>query len=77
MNMPESINFREWHHLSISERSDCIHSAQLWLRGVSKTLLLPCDITDACRRKIIDEAERCEMDRDFIEDRLSFVRSGL
>lgn len=64
------INFREWHQLSHAERADCIHSAQMWLRG-EFSLLLPCDISDRCRRKIIDEAEQCEMDRDFIADRLT------
>ena len=64
------IEFREWHQLSHAERADSIYAAQLWLRG-EFPLLLSCDITDQCRRKIIDEAEQCEMDRDFISDRLS------
>ena len=75
MNQPY-INEREFNELSLAERTDYIHAAQLWLRG-SQPLALPDDITWRCRREIINLAERCEQDRDFIEDRLSFVRSGL
>lgn len=67
---------KTFEQLSISERTTCIEAGQLWLRGV-QPLQFPVDVTDTCRRTLIDMAERAEMDRDFIEDRLSFVRSGL
>ena len=57
------IKFRDWHDLPQDERDDAIHAAQLWLRGFP-TLLLPCDITEACRKKIIGEAETLEQRRD-------------
>ena len=57
------IKFRDWHDLPHDERADAIHGAQLWLRGFP-TLLLPCDITDACRQKIIGEAQELEQRRD-------------
>ena len=57
------IKFRDWHDLSHDDRADAIHGAQLWLRGFP-TLLLPCDITDACRQKIIGEAQELEQRRD-------------
>jgi hypothetical protein len=60
------INFREWADLSADDRADSIHAAQLWLRGFP-TLLLPCDITEACRQKIIGEAETLEQRRDHAE----------
>ena len=60
------INFREWADLSADDRADSIHAAQLWLRGFP-TLLLPCDITEACRQKIIGEAETLEQRRDDAE----------
>jgi hypothetical protein len=60
------IKFREWHQLPNDERADAIHAAQLWLRGFP-TLLLPCDITEACRQKIIGEAETLEQRRDDAE----------
>ncbi len=57
------INFRDWADLSADDRADAIYSAQMWLRG-EFPLLLPCDITEACRRKIIGEAETLEQRRD-------------
>lgn len=57
------IKFREWHDLPQDERDDAIHGAQLWLRGMFP-LLLPCDITEDCRQKIIGEAETLEQRRD-------------
>ena len=57
------IKFRDWHDLPHDERADAIHGAQLWLRGMFP-LLLPCDITDACRQKIIGEAQELEQRRD-------------
>lgn len=60
------IKFREWADLPADERADAIYAAQLWLRGFP-TLLLPCDITDACRQKIIGEAETLEQRRDEAE----------
>jgi hypothetical protein len=60
------IKFREWVDLSTDDRSDAIHAAQLWLRGFP-SLLLPCDISDACRQKIIGEAETLEQRRDDAE----------
>ena len=67
---------KTFEQLSIAERTTCIEAGQLWLRGV-QPLTCPTPVTDACRRALIDMAERAEMDRDWIEDRLSFVRSGL
>ena len=67
---------KTFNQLSISERTMCIESAQLWLRGKRIALRFPLDVDDACRRQLLDLAERAEMDRDWIEDRLSFVRSG-
>ena len=60
------IKFRDWHDLSTDDRSDAIHAAQLWLRGFP-SLLLPCDITEQCRQKIIGEAETLEQRRDHKE----------
>jgi hypothetical protein len=63
------INFREYSELTAEERRDGIETAQYWLRGES-ALLLPCDITEQCRNKIVSEAQRAEMDRDWIADRM-------
>lgn len=67
---------RTFNELSIYERQVYIEHAQQYLRAEISELQIPF-VTDACRREILNLAERCEMDRDFIEDRLSFVRSGL
>lgn len=60
------INFRDWADLSADDRADSIHAAQLWLRG-SFPLLLPCDISDECKRKIVSEAQELEQRRDASE----------
>ena len=60
------IKFREWPDLSADDRADSIYSAQMWLRG-EFPLLLPCDISEACRQKIIGEAETLEQRRDNAE----------
>ena len=60
------IKFREWSDLSADDREDSIHAAQIWLRG-EFPLLLPCDITEACRQKIIGKAETLEQRRDEAE----------
>ena len=57
------INFREWSDLSADDRADSIHAGQMWLRG-DFPLLLPCDITEQCRQKIIGEAGQAEQRRD-------------
>ena len=63
------IIFREYSELTAEERRDGIETAQYWLRGES-ALLLPCDITEQCRNRIVSEAQRAEMDRDWITDRM-------
>jgi hypothetical protein len=60
------INFRDWPDLSADDRADAIHAAQMWLRG-EFPLLLPCDITEECKRKIVSEAETLEQRRDEAE----------
>ena len=53
------INFREWSELTDDERVDGIYSARAWLRG-EFALLLPCDISEACKQKFIESASRAE-----------------
>jgi len=65
----EMIKFREYSELTEEERRDGIETAQYWLRGES-ALLLPCDITEQCRNKIVSEAQQAELDRDWIADRM-------
>ena len=60
------INFRDWSDLSADDRADAIYSAQMWLRGAFP-LLLPCDISDKCKRKIVSEAQELEQRRDASE----------
>lgn len=67
---------RNFEDLSINEREAYISDAQAYLRAETAELRIPF-VTDACAKEILNIAERCEMDRDFINDRLSFVRSGL
>lgn len=67
---------RSFDELSLHEREAYIADAQRYLRAEITELRIPL-VTDECYREILNLAERCEMDRDFIEDRLSFVRSGL
>lgn len=57
------IKFREWDDLSADDRADSIYAAQMWLRG-EFPLLLPCDISDACKRKIVSEAQTLEQRQD-------------
>lgn len=57
------IKFREWADLSADDRADAIYSAQMWLRG-EFPLLLPCDISEECKRKIVSEAQALEQRRD-------------
>ena len=63
------IIFREYSQLTAEERRDGIETAQYWLRGQS-ALLLPCDITEQCRNRIVSEAQQAELDRDWIADRM-------
>ena len=67
---------RNFEDLSINEREAYISDAQAYLRAEITELRIPF-VTDDCAKEILNIAERCEMDRDFINDRLSFVRSGL
>jgi hypothetical protein len=53
------IKFREWADLLEDERVDGIYTTRAWLRG-EFALLLPCDISDACKDKFIDSARRAE-----------------
>lgn len=57
------IKFREWDDLSDDERDNSIHTARMWLRDDSP-LILACDLTDACRARIIGVAGKLEQDRD-------------
>ena len=67
---------RSFEELSMAEREAYIADAQRYLRAEIPELKIPF-VTAECHNEILGIAERCEMDRDFIEDRLSFVRSGL
>jgi hypothetical protein len=67
---------RNFDDLSMAEREAYIADAQRYLRAEVSELKIPF-VTAECHKEILNIAERCEMDRDFIEDRLSFVRSGL
>lgn len=67
---------RTFEELSILEREAYIKDAQAYLRAEVEEFMPPF-VTIECAREILNIAERCEMDRDFINDRLSFVRSGL
>jgi hypothetical protein len=65
-----------WDDLDTDHKSLLVHQAQLYLRGIGETKpqfgLHPDD------DKIVwDMAERAELDRDWIEDRLSFIASNL
>ena len=60
------IKFRDWHDLPTDEKEDAVFTAQMWLR-TGFPLLLPCDITEACRKRIIGEAETLEQRRDDAE----------
>jgi hypothetical protein len=67
---------RSFDDLSMAEREAYIADAQAYLRAEVTELKIPF-VTAECHKEILSIAERCEMDRDWIEDRLSFVRSGL
>ena len=71
---------RNFEELSQAEREAYIADAQRYLRAEITELKLPF-ITAECHKQILDIAERCEMDRDWVMDRLSidgrFVRGGL
>ncbi len=43
---------RGWNDLDVGERDDAINSALLYLRD-EFPLLLPCDITNECRERIL------------------------
>ena len=67
---------RNFDDLSMAEREAYIAEAQRYLRAEVSELKIPF-VTAECHKEILSIAERCEMDRDWIEDRLSFVRSAL
>ena len=67
---------RNFDDLSMAEREAYIADAQRYLRAEVSELKIPF-VTAECHKEILNIAERCEMDRDWIEDRLSFIRSGL
>ena len=67
---------RTFEELSMAEREAYIADAQAYLRAEIPELKIPC-VTAECHKEILNIAERCELDRDWIMDRLSFVRSGL
>jgi len=67
---------RSFEELSMAEREAYIADAQRYLRAEIPELKIPF-VTAECYKEILGIAERCEQDRDWIEDRLSFVRSGL
>ena len=57
------LKFREYSELTAEERQDGIEAARMWLR-FSFPLLLPCDISEACRIQIVKEAEQVQRERD-------------
>ena len=57
------IKFREYNELSAEERQNGIEAARMWLR-FSFPLLLPCDISEACRIQIVKEAEQVQRKRE-------------
>lgn len=64
-----------WDDLDTTQKSALVHQGQLYLRGVGDKPAFGLHPDDD---KIVwDMAERAEMDRDFIEDRLSFIASNL
>ena len=67
---------RNFDDLSLREVESYVKDAQHYLRGEVDVLKLPF-VTNECHQEILLMAERCEMDRDWLVDRLSFVRSGL
>ena len=67
---------RTFEELSMAEREAYIAEAQAYLRAEIPELKIPF-VTAECHKEILNIAERCELDRDWVMDRLSFVRSGL
>lgn len=67
---------RNFEELSMAEREAYIADAQAYLRAEVSELKIPF-VTQECHQEILNIAERCELDRDWVMDRLSFVRSGL
>lgn len=67
---------RTFEELSMAEREAYIADAQAYLRAEIPELKIPF-VTAQCHQEILNIAERCELDRDWVIDRLSFVRSGL
>lgn len=64
-----------WDDLDADHKSLLVHQGQLYLRGIGNKPSFGIHPDDD---KIVwDMAERAELDRDFIEDRLSFVASNL
>ena len=62
------INFREYSELTAEERDDGIEAAVMWLK-FSFPLLLPCDISEACRVRIVSEAAKVQQERETSLDR--------
>ena len=65
-----------WNDIDEQTKLELIYKGQLYLRAAGPMpdvlFIHPDD-----RHIVMDLAERAEMDRDFIEDRLSFIASGL
>ena len=56
------ITFREYSELTAEEKHDGIEAAVMWLK-FSFPLLLPCDISEACRIRIVSEAAKVQRER--------------
>lgn len=67
---------RSFNDLSLAEREAYIADAQRYLRAEVTELKIPF-VSNDCYQEILQIAERCEMDADWLVDRLSFMRSGL
>ena len=67
---------RNFDDLSLNEREAYIAEGQRYLRGEIPEFKIPA-VTRECHNELLSMAERCELDRDWLVDRLSFVRSGL
>ena len=62
------ITFREYSELTTEERDDGIEAAVMWLK-FSFPLLLPCDISEACRVRIVSEAAKVHQKRETALDK--------
>lgn len=62
------INFREYSELTTEERRDGIEAAVRWLK-FSFPLLLPCDISENCRVRIVSEAAKVQRERETALDK--------